>query len=485
MNPQTIYRTTARQLAPDSIALWRNGLNVFEDNNGNPLGDQFTDTQIQIIDIIGKRVYPRTELILPTQYGKSLSVAIGVLWRVAFNPEKWAIIAPTADKARIIMDYIVDHIFDDTMFINKLEYETTKERLKQERSKSRITFKGGGEVRIYTANTTNTQNVKKALSGFGSPNIILDESALMPDEVYSMVKRMLGGTKDNFLLEIGNPFYRNHFWRTWVGEQYIKIFVDYETALAEGRYTPEFIEEMRSEAFFDVLYECRFPDEGELLPNGYRQLLSHSFIANAMIDNELPVGHAEDGTILEDPILGIDPNHGGANSTVMTVRFPITGFAKVVLKKRYEDTRDVTGEIIADAINIINEYKIKDYRCGVDAGGVGAGVADGLEAQGYLITPVLFGQSAENSERYMNAKAELFWELRKWIRAGNGKLLKDDGFLELKDINYKETSTGKLQIEPKEELGKRGIQSPDTADSLALTFINVSDIVDDEDFAII
>jgi hypothetical protein len=229
------------------IARWRQLLQIFHDDNSCPYGDQLTPTQIQIIDIIAKRRFPRTQLILPTQYGKSLAVALGVLLRVTTHKERWAIIAGTEEKARIIMDYIIDHIFDDPVFAEQLEYHGTKEKLKQERSKLRITFRDGGEVRVYSGNANNSNQTKKALMGFGSPNIVLDESSLISDDLYSTVKRMLGGSKDNFLLEIGNPFYRNHFYRTWFGDRYVKIFVDAGQALAEGRYTQDFLNEMAEE----------------------------------------------------------------------------------------------------------------------------------------------------------------------------------------------------------------------------------------------
>jgi hypothetical protein len=425
---------------------------------------------------------------LPTQYGKSLAVAFGVLLRVATHNEKWAIIAPTEDKARIIMDYIVEHIFDSSWLIKKLDYSGSKEKLKQEKSKNRLTFKGGGEVRIYTANANNAQQVKKALMGFGSPNIVLDESSLIPDDLYSTVKRMLGGSEGTeggtCLVEIGNPFFRNHFWRMWNSKRFVRVFVDYLMALKEGRYTEEYIAEMKDEAFFDVLYGCHFPEQTQA-PEGYRSLLSLSMIDNALIDNDLPLGHKDNGELIDSPILGVDPNHGGSNYTSMTLRYPFTGFAKVVLYKRYEDSRNVTAEIGNDIIKMINDHNIGDYRVGLDAGGVGAGLADWLEERGYYITPVLFGQKADNTERYANKKAELFWELRKWVMAQNGKLIKHDGFLELKEINYKETSTSKLQMESKEELLKRNIASPDVADSLALTFVTTRDIVEDDDADII
>ena len=95
-----------------------------------------------IIDVIAKRRYPRTQLILPTQYGKSMAVADGVLLRIATHKEKWAIVAPSEDKARIIMDYIIDRIFDDVVFSEQLEFKASKEKLKQERSKTRIVFRG-------------------------------------------------------------------------------------------------------------------------------------------------------------------------------------------------------------------------------------------------------------------------------------------------------------------------------------------------------
>ena len=39
---------------------------------------------------------------------------------------------------------------------------------------------------------------------------------------------------------------------------------------------------------------------------------------------------------------------------------------------------------------------------------------------------------------------------------------------------YKYTSTGKIKLESKEEMKKRGIKSPDKGDALALTFASTS-----------
>lgn len=380
------------------------------------------------------------------------------------------------------MDYIIDHIFDDDYFLSQLDYFGTKEQLKRERSKTRITFRAGGEVRVYTGNAQNSQAVKKSLMGFGAPNVVLDESGMLPDDLYATVKRMLGGTKDNFLLEIGNPAFNNHFRRTWFGSRYKKIFVDAETALAEGRYTREYLDEMKEEPGYDWMYNCLFPDEAEILPNGYRKLLNDIIIQEAMLDDIPEIHRDANGVILDKPVLGIDVAGGGKNFTKFVVRYPKYNFAMVA---QTSDSDDL-DEIADIAEQVIKDHQITDYRIAVDAGGVGHGLAPLLKNRGLLIKPVLFGESAPD-KAFLNRRAWMYWQVRKWLKAEGGKLVRDDGFLELGLINYKQSSTDKIQIEPKEEMIKRKalagekVESPDTADALALTFVDTSTIVEDDD----
>lgn len=479
-------------------AKWRKLLQIFHNEAGQTHGDILTSTQIQIVDIIAKRRYPRTQLILPTQYGKSLCVADGVLLRVSTHNEKWAIVAPSEEKARIIMDYIIDRVFDDDLFSDQLEYHFSKEKLKQERSKTRITFRDGGEVRVYSGNASNTKQTKSALMGFGAANVILDEAGQISDELYSTVKRMVGGSKDNFILEIGNPVYRNHFHRTWFGTRYKKIFKDVYTALAEGRYTQDFIDEMREEAGFEWMYECKFPDASEILPNGYRRLISDLVVDDAMVDSLTPWTYKVDeyGTIQENkwgfkiiddkPLLGIDPAGSGSNKAKYVLRFPKHNIAFVVRTSESDDL-----EVLADiAEELIREWSIEDYRTVIDAGGVGHGLPAILKQRGYFVKAVLFGEKDLGNfkipKTFLNMRAYMYWESRNWLRDG-GKLLRDIGFTELKLINYRQNSSLRTQIEPKEEMIKRlslegtKVESPDTADAFVLTFVDTSGIVEEDD----
>lgn len=499
--------SVANLLPPIPVTLearWRSLLQIFRNEYGQTHGDILTSTQIQIIDIIAKRRYPRTQLILPTQYGKSMCVADGVLLRVSTHKEKWAIVAPTEEKARIIMDYIIDRIFDDPLFSDQLEYTQTKEKLKQERSKTRITFREGGEVRVYSGNASNTKQTKSALMGFGAANIILDESGQISDELYATVKRMLGGTQDNFLLEIGNPVYRNHFHRTWFGERYKKIFMDVYMALKEGRYTQDFINEMRDEIGFEWMYECLFPDASEILPNGYRRLISDLTVDDAMVDAmpEWRYKTDSDGNIrmnkwgfkiIDDtPILGIDPAGTGKNKCKFVLRFPKHNFS-FVARTSDSDDLDVLANI---AEELIREWTVGDWMTVVDAGGVGHGLPAILNKRGYLVKAILFGERNVKSsgqvifkvpDAFLNIRAWMYWQARTWLVKEVGKLYRDDGFLELKLINYKQNSTLRTQIEPKDDMVKRlsaegiKVESPDTADAFVLTFVDVSAVIDEDD----
>jgi hypothetical protein len=444
---------------------------------------------------------------LPTQYGKSLCVADGVLLRIATHKEKWAIVAPTEDKARIIMDYIIDRIFDDVLFEDQLVYHGTKEKLKQERSKTRITFRDGGEVRVYSGNAANSRQVKSALMGFGAANIILDEAGQLSDELYSTVKRMVGGAEGtesgSFLLEIGNPVYRNHFHRTWFGERYKKIFVNDEMALSEGRYTKDYLEEMREEAGYDWMYACLFPEESDVLPNGYRRLVSDLIVDDAMDDmpqlnyktdelgNRLKNKWGYD--IVDDQILlGIDPAGTGKNQCKFVLRFPIHNFAMVAATMSGEDQEQVADK----AEELIREWSIQDYRIVIDAGGVGHGLPSMLERRGYLTKAVLFGERDlkrkdqvvfKIPKTFLNIRAWMYWEARRWLIKEGGKLVRDDGFLEMKLINYRQNSSLKTQIEPKDDMTKRKsqegqkVESPDTADAFVLTFVETGTIIEEDD----
>ena len=382
-------------------------------------------------------------------------MAIAVLLRAVSFGEKWAIVAPTQNQAQIIMNYVIEHLFDNPVFLAQLLVDIPLEKLKREKSKTRITFRGGGEIFTQTADTHNRKRLLGALMGFGAPNIIIDESALIDDDIYAGIKRMLGDNPDNFLLEISNHFYsqeRRHFKRNWQSNDYERIFIDYHQAVNEGRFKQEFIEEMRREAFFEILYECRFPDEDTIDERGYYTLLNEKQIETAI------------GRIVEPrgvKRLGVDIGRGGDES-VFVLRYD--NYAKVLNKNRSAD--------LMTQVNLVKQYcreeGIDPKNVFIDDTGVGGGVSDRLKELGLSIMAVKVGEKAEDDEKYANQKAEMSWEARNWILTN--ALENNRDFYQLSWIKYKEDTSSRLKIEPKEDLLKRGTHSPDVADALILTF---------------
>lgn len=105
----------------------------------------------------------------------------------------------------------------------------------------------------------------------------------------------------------------------------------------------------------------------------------------------------------------------------------------------------------------------------VDGGGVGGGVVDRLKEMRYRVIEVQFGSRADEPDRYMRKRDEIWGRVREWLLTG---CLPDDGDLadDLVTPEYKITLNGQIQMESKEEMKKRGHASPDIADALALTF---------------
>ena len=210
----------------------------------------WTHGQLLIINCILRKEAPngsnRVHVMSLTQYGKSSAVGAGVTLRASLKGEPFALVAPTKEKARIIMEYVVKYSLENPPIAKLLEAPEGLDKLKQRKSQDRLTYQTGGDVRVFSADARNKQAQGDALMGFGSPNVIEDESALIDDVTHAKVLRMVGGYPDaNFLMKIGNPFRRNHFLRSWRSDTYFKIFIDYNVALREGIDTPEFIDEMR------------------------------------------------------------------------------------------------------------------------------------------------------------------------------------------------------------------------------------------------
>ncbi len=429
----------------------------------NPKGEPFemTDSQAVLFDTIYRRLHPRVGFLCYTQLGKSEIVAMAILTRITTFAERWLLIGGSQDKAKIIMNKLIDHIFDNEYTKSKLTMRDVSsiERLRHERSRNRVTFhaeKGRvGEVSILSADSSKRgESAGDILVGHGAANVVVDDAHLLSDIVNAKVVRMLGGHDDNFFLKVGNAFGNNHFKKSLKSQRFKTIIIDYKRGIAEGRQTSDYFEEMREEMnnpiLFDAFYNCFFPPEDSAMGGVWMPIFLTEDINRAMEGGE-HFGEVKYGVDVADT--GID------HDTIIKRTY---GKAEILYDTEKSDQMKLTG-------TLINIHRKEEGKTFVDRMGVGAGVTSRLRELRFPHTGVSFGERASNS-MYANKKAELVWKAKTWMDRG-GKLSKDQRWYQLCDIMYQVVdSTGKIQIMPKRIALNMGIKSPDIADALFVTF---------------
>jgi len=417
--------------------------------------------QLEIFEEILLRLHPRNAILAHTRFGKSMTIAQAVLCRATTYPESWVFIGPTKLQADVLMRHLIQHIFDSERFLSQLDTDMPLDRLRRERKKDNLTFRRGGRVFVLTADARNSRRIG-AILGQGSPNIILDEAPLIPDKIEAMIVRMLADSADNYFVKIGNAFENNHFKQAFSDSKYNKIIIDCYQGLKEseilpyneGRLTQEIIDEARPKPFFEQLWECKFPNIGLIDEKGYSTLLTEEAIVSAMNRKVTPKG---------SPRLGVDVGRGG-DPTVYILRYD--NYAK-----RLESNKDPNLMFQVGRVKKYREdFKIADRDIFIDDIGVGGGVTDKLREDNINVTAVVAGSEPRDKDRFKNVKAEASWDAKIWIENKDNALEPLDEFKQLQEIRYKEDSSRKLFIEPKQDLRQRIGRSPDDADALILTF---------------
>ncbi len=143
-------------------------------------------------------------------------------------------------------------------------------------------------------------------------------------------------------------------------------------------------------------------------------------------------------------------------------------YYRMLYNARSQDLMTTTGEVVR-ALNDTGATIAK-----IDEVGLGAGVLDRLVEQGRPAAGINAGKPARESERFANARAEMFWGLRERFDPREAAIdidAEDDELQsQLAAIKYKVDSRGRVLIESKEEMKKRGLESPDRADTLAMAY---------------
>jgi phage terminase large subunit len=124
------------------------------------------------------------------------------------------------------------------------------------------------------------------------------------------------------------------------------------------------------------------------------------------------------------------------------------------------------------AARLIKEHRpVRTY---VDVVGLGAGIYDILKKEiggEFKVMEFDSGKPALDTERYLNRRAEGYWEFNQKLTDQVLELPNSDNLkAQLADIRYTYNARGLLQIESKEDAKSRGSKSPDIADAVMMTF---------------
>lgn len=310
------------------------------------------------------------------------------------------------------------------------------------------------------ARTARPEN-PEALQGFHSENILflIDEASGVPEQVFQVAEGALS-TSGAFVVMAANPtredgyFYESHHkmrssWSAlhWNGEDSPMVSKDY-------------IDGMRRKYGVDsAIYQVRVAGNFAAAVDG---IIPLSWCEAAKERNVLPFVSA--------PVIwGLDVARFGDDSTAL---------AKRKGNIQFEPTREWWGKDTMQTVGLIKqEYDRTDDKpdsINVDVIGIGAGVVDRGREIGLPMVGINVAESASADDRYNRLRDEIWFKGREWLEARDCKLCDDDALIgELTTARYQVLSSGKIKVEGKDEMKRRGVASPNRADAWLLTFAHV------------
>lgn len=328
--------------------------------------------------------------------------------------------------------------------------------------------------------TARTATRPENMQGFHEENMlfVVDEASGVADNIMEAILGTLSG-QNNKLLMCGNPtkisgvFYDSHN----RDRQYYKTHK--VSSMSSSRTSKKNIEMLLDKygADSDV---ARVRIHGE-----FPRAESDTFIPLEIVELARDTTIEKLGDNITAGDIGADIARFGDDETVIATRvgnkiFPLKGYKK-------KETTQVTGYILKEARDMMERFpQLKKIYIKVDDSGVGGGVTDQLKETirdrnlPYVVLPIINNEVANDSDHYENRGTEQWGVLREYLLEnmsnhiqGNQSdfdLPNDEKLItQLTTRKYRMTSKGKIALERKEEMKKRGLQSPDRADAVVLS----------------
>ena len=193
---------------------------------------------------------------------------------------------------------------------------------------------------------------------------------------------------------------------------------------------------------------------------------ANQLISRTLVDEAVKRGKTytmEDASDKEPVIIGCDPAWTGEDSLVVYLRKG--NYTKLLweLKSNNDDT------LVAEKLAYFqDEYGMSK---GFIDQGYGTGIYSVLRSMGrndaWQLIPFA---SKPVDEYYANKRAEMWSDMKKWLQDGGTLENKPEIVTDLTGPEAAINRRGKLQLESKDDMKRRGLASPNYGDALALTF---------------
>jgi len=315
---------------------------------------------------------------------------------------------------------------------------------------------GRKETQFAVARTSRPEK-PEALQGFHADNLlfVVDEASGVAEQVFEVAEGALS-TAGARVLMLSNPTQTTgYFFRSQNRDKHkwtCLHFSSRESPLVDATYCQDMDEKYGPDSdIVKVRVDGNFPSTSIL------QLISTKLVMDAMnrLQHQAEYRHAP-------VVMGADVAYYGDDRCSLYRKQGLSAW-KVWSGRDVSTTQFAT--IIAQ-----NQQKFGAAVTFSDITGVGAGVYDTLKVLGTKTIGIYPGQAAINPNKFLNRRAEMWWEVKEWLEQGGCLEYDEELLTDLTGPQYFYTGTGKIQLEAKDDMKKRGLASPDLGDGLALCF---------------
>lgn len=420
---------------------------------GTRLGEQLYSKQREIC--LSVRDNRRTSVPSAFDTGKSFSASRLALWWIGTHPVGEAMVVSTATthaqvRAILWQEINAAHARAKTLpgRVNQTEWWIDN---------SMVGF--GRRPRDWSPD---------AFTGIHRPYVlvIIDEASGVPRPIFEACEGLITN-EDSRILAIGNPYasdsYFAHICRPDSPWNTIRISA-FDTPAFTGEAMPPialkslvskmWVEEVTQEWGLDSpLYQSKvlgeFPEESD------DQLIPLSWV-RAAVDNEA------EGWRDEMPALGVDVARYGEDETVIAGRWG--DHVEIVETFRRKPVTYTAGAVR----RLARELNTNDIR--VDDDGIGGGVTDILREEGMTVDALHGGGATTEPKKFVNSRSEWWWNTRLWFQSQAADIPDDDKLVaQLTSVHWSLDSKGRIAVESKDDMRKRGVRSPDRGDAVVYT----------------